>query len=242
MKKPLIYFAFLSSLAQGLSSCASVEPGTSFVLTRQERTLRVSDGQLIDWLGGEKRVVLHLTVSDRKAGRLLHRMSKLEQQENDWLRHWLVDREWPVDPPASSYCLEGRNASGRTLASRRLHYTHPFALEYELGDWGGNKPNRKPESRRETLDVAPYLSAEDEQRITELLARDQAELDRTVLPRLSRLAEEGDPEALEALGDRHAQGRGVKQDRAEALRCYRRAAEAGCGFGERRLLEQGEKS
>lgn len=92
-----------------------------------------------------------------------------------------------------------------------------------------------PESRFETLDVAPYLSAEDERRITELLSRDQAELDRTVLPRLRRLAAAGDSEALVALGDRYVQGRGVTQDRAEAIRYYRRAAEN--GFGLRRLRE-----
>lgn len=231
------------SLLFGLSSCASVEPGASFVLTRQDRALRERDGDLIDRPEGEERVVLHLSMSERKAGRLLRRMSRLQQQEEAWLRRWLVDMDWPADPPASSYCLVGRDASGRALTSRRLPYVHPFELVYELeGDCESDKPNRMPESRRETLDVAPYLSADDERRITELLSRDQAELDRTVLPRLRRLAEAGDPEALEALGDRYAQGRGVKQDRAEAIRCYRRAAEAGCGFGERRLTKPGEGS
>ena len=146
-----------------------------------------------------------------------------------------LTRNGPLIPPASAYCLEGRDDSGRTLTSRRLRYVHPFALEYELGEWGGRHATSKPESRFETLDVAPYLSAEDERRITEFLSRDQAELDRTVLPRLRRLAAAGDSEALVALGDRYVQGRGVTQDRAEAIRYYRRAAEN--GFGLRRLRE-----
>lgn len=240
MNKCSPFFILVLSLVSVLSSCSSVEPGVSFVLTRQERTLRESDGQLVEWPEGEKSVSLQLSMSDRKAGLLLRRMHKLEQLENDWLRHWLVDTEWPVDPPESTYCLEGRDASGQTLISRRLHYVHPFALEYELGDWGDNNPTGKPKSRYVTLEVAPYLSAEDERRITELLSLDQLELDRTVLPRLRRLAVEGDPEALEALGNRYAQGRGVTQNRAEAIRCYRRATEASCGFGERRQPELGE--
>lgn len=235
MNRIFAFFVSCLGLAWGLSSCASVEPGASFVLTRQERTLRESDGQLLDWPEGEKRDALHLSMSDREAGRLLRRMRKLEQQENDWRRRWLVDTEWPVDPPASAYCLEGRDDSGRTLTSRRLRYVHPFALEYELGEWGGRHATSMPESRFETLDVAPYLSADDERRITEFLSRDQAELDRTVLPRLRRLAAAGDSEALVALGDRYVQGRGVTQDRAEAIRYYRRAAEN--GFGLRRLRE-----
>lgn len=236
MNRIFAFFVSCLGLAWGLSSCASVEPGASFVLTRQERTLRESDGQLLDWPEGEKRVALHLSMSDREAGRLLRRMRKLEQQERDWQGRWLVDTEWPVDPPESTYCLEGRDASGRTLSSRRLRYVAPFALEYELGEWGGRHATSKPESRFEMLDVAPYLSADDERRITEFLSRDQAELDRTVLPRLRRLAAAGDSEALVALGDRYVQGRGVTtQDRAEAIRYYRRAAEN--GFGLRRLRE-----
>ena len=133
--------------------------------------------------------------------------------------------------------MEGGDAWGRTLSSLRLRYGAPFAVGYEPGGWGGRHATSRPESRFESLDGAPYLSAEDERRITELLSRDQAELDRTVLPRLRRLAAAGDSEALVALGDRYVQGRGVTQDRAEAIRYYRRAAEKGCGFGLRRLRE-----